>query len=57
MFRLTLRHHMDGFLAGAEVDEGCENVDEDLAQEVSCRHILHWNYRGFTSLPRELLGI
>ena len=25
-----------------------------MEQEVQSRYILHWNYRGFTHLPREL---
>ena len=48
---------MRGFLAGEE-GGNCESESEegDLIQEISCRHILHWNYRGLTSLPKQLLG-
>ena len=47
---------MRGFLAEEEGDCESEPVERDLIQEISCRHILHWNYRGLTSLPKQLLG-
>ena len=47
---------MRGFLAEEEGDCESETVERDLIQEISCRHILHWNYRGLTSLPKQLLG-
>ena len=56
MFRLRNVNDMRGFLAGQGVDEESPGMDEELVQEISCRHILHWNYRRLTALPRELLG-
>ena len=47
---------MRGFLAEEEGDCESETAERDLIQEISCRHILHWNYRGLTSLPKQLLG-
>ena len=47
---------MTGFLAQEEGDCESESVERDLLEEISCRHILHWNYRGLTSLPKQLLG-
>lgn len=43
------------------VEDDCDDSEEDkevldLVQEVSCRTILHWNYRGLVSLPNELLS-
>lgn len=29
-------------------------LDPEMVQEISERLILHWNYRGYTSLPEEL---
>lgn len=29
-------------------------LDPDMVQEISERLILHWNYRGYSSLPEEL---
>ena len=54
---LEIQNDMRGFLAGEE-GGNCESESEegDLIQEISCRHILHWNYRGLTSLPKQLLG-
>lgn len=59
MFRLRNTDTREGFVvdmseADAEVDPAY--VDQELISEVSCRHILHWNYRSFTTLPTELLG-
>ena len=59
MFRLRNTDTREGFVvdmseADAEVDPAY--VDQELIREVSCRHILHWNYRSFTTLPTELLG-
>ena len=47
---------MRGFLAHEEGDCERETVERDLLEEISCRHILHWNYRGLTALPKQLLG-
>ena len=51
---------MDAFLVGEGDSGDCESDEDikvsDLAQEVSCRTILHWNYRGLVSLPSELLS-
>ena len=30
-------------------------IMEELKQEVQTRYILHWNYRGFSYFPQELL--
>lgn len=30
------------------------NFDLEMAKEISERLILHWNYRGYSSLPEEL---
>ena len=32
-----------------------EDCELELSQEVSSRTILHWNYRGLTALPTQLL--
>ena len=57
MYKLS---QMDAFLVGEDVSGDCESDEDikvsDLAQEVSCRTILHWNYRGLVSLPLELLS-
>ena len=37
-------------------EEVMDAEDSDLSQEVSSRTILHWNYRGLTVLPTELLS-
>lgn len=29
-------------------------LDPEMVQEISERLILHWNYRGYSSLPEEL---
>ena len=60
MYKLSQRFDMDAF-AVVEDEDDCDDSDEDkevsdLAQEVSCRTILHWNYRGLVSLPNELLS-
>jgi len=53
---------MEGFLLNMEVsddDTDEENtstcVNQELIREVSSHHVLHWNYRSYTSLPTELL--
>jgi len=62
MFRvMTEDTAREGFLVDmsegdAEEDPACGHGDQDLISEVSCRHILHWNYRSYTTLPTELLG-
>ena len=60
MYKLTQRFDMDAFLVDEDESGGCESDEDmkvsDLAQEVSCRTILHWNYRGLVSLPSELLS-
>ena len=62
MFRLmAATTSREGFLvdmADVEADDvpACVHGDQDLISEVSCRHILHWNYRSFTTIPTELLG-
>ena len=56
MFRLRNVNDMRGYLAGQGGDEDVKPHDEELVEEISCRHILHWNYRRLTALPRELLG-
>ena len=47
---------MRGFLAEEDGVSESEAAESDLIEEISCRHILHWNYRGLTSLPKPLLG-
>ena len=56
---------MDTFLVTMEGDDGdssekpeefMDAEDSDLSQEVSSRTILHWNYRGLTALPTQLLS-
>ena len=47
----------DAFLAGVgEDDEEEMEVDVDIVKEVGRSYILHWNYRGLTCFPAELLG-
>lgn len=58
MYKLSQRFDMDAFVV---VEDDCDDSEEDkevldLVQEVSCRTILHWNYRGLVSLPNELLS-
>ena len=36
-------------------EEVMDAEDGELSQEVSSRTILHWNYRGLTALPTQLL--
>lgn len=28
--------------------------DEDLVEEIKNHHVLHWNYRGYPSIPEEI---
>ena len=63
MYKLSQRFEMDAFVVTEDDSGDSDNsdIDEDkkvsnLAQEVSCRTILHWNYRGLVSLPTELLS-
>ena len=46
---------VEGTSEDAESDDD-NKMSSDLTLEVSCRTILHWNYRGLTSLPTELLS-
>ena len=36
-------------------EEVMDAEDCELSQEVSSRTVLHWNYRGLTTLPTQLL--
>ena len=60
MYKLSQRFDMDAFVVteddSGDSDNAEDKEDSDLAQEVSCRTILHWNYRGLVSLPTELLS-
>ena len=64
MYRLSQRFSMDTFLVSMDGDDAdtsgkpeevMDAEDGELSQEVSSRTILHWNYRGLTALPTQLL--
>ena len=61
MFKLSNMDDMEGFLVASYEDHCDEEIQtrktrNEFIQEISCRHILHWNYRGLKEIPVELLG-
>ena len=53
---------IEGFLVTSYEDQCDEEIQtrktrNEFIQEISCRNILHWNYRGLKEIPVELLGI
>ena len=38
-----------------ELEEVESNENESLANEIRSHYILHWNYRGYQTVPNELL--
>ena len=61
MFKLSNMDDMEGFLVASYEDHCDEEIQtrktrNEFIQEISWRHILHWNYRGLKEIPVELLG-